>query len=121
MRSRRNIYLLSRRHQMAVLPAGHLTVVEMVYHQVTAGQPIVAESRFGRHLKTDEQPYRRTFRLGEQWVSVETGWVDRPAMLMIANETGRGLTTNPTQEMKDELSRKVIEVGVSVCSMIEDT
>jgi hypothetical protein len=106
---------------MADLPAGYLTVVEMVYHQLTAGQPVVAESRFGRPLKTDEQPYRRTFRLGEQWVSVETGWVDQPAMLMISNETGKGLTANPTQEMRDELSRKVIEMGVSVCSVIEDT
>jgi hypothetical protein len=106
---------------MAVLPAGHLTVVEMVYHQLTAGQPVVAESRFGRPLKTDEQPYRRTFRLGEHWISVETGWVDRPAMLMITNETGKRLVANPTQQVRDELSRKIIEVGVSVCSVIEDT
>jgi hypothetical protein len=106
---------------MAALPMGHLTVVEMVYHQLKSGQPVVSESRFGRPLKTDEQPYRRTFRLDEQWIVAYTGWVDCPAMILIANETGKGLTTTPSQEMRDELSRKVIEVGVSVCSMIEDT
>ena len=43
-----------------------LTVCESVYYQAEGNSPTVVDSRFMRLLVGEEQPYSRTFRVGER-------------------------------------------------------
>jgi len=57
-----------------------LVVVEQVYCGT------VADHRFARWLESDEEPYGRTYDVGAEWRSLDTGWVQRPSMLTIRND-----------------------------------
>ena len=93
-------------------PGSHLVVVESVYHQPADGQPIVAESRFSRRLRTDEQPYVRWFKVTEEWQSLDHGWLDAAGMLVLKNEEGTNPQTIPSAEERAEIAAKVAEIGL---------
>jgi hypothetical protein len=93
---------------------GRLVVVESVYHQRTGEQPIqVRPSRFERDLATAEQPFVREFRAEADWKPLETGWLDRAGTLVFHNLEGSGLTAIPTQEEREEILSRVVELGVA--------
>lgn len=89
-------------------------VVESVYHQGAGEEPTAVESRFFRLLQTDEDPYLRRTKVGEDWKAVSCDWVDRPSVLTLSNEEGRGLQVQPTPEQAAATAAKVILVGVEV-------
>ncbi len=85
-----------------------ITVVETVYHQVMGDQPDCLESRFTREVESQEQPYRRNCKVGEEWQALDTGWLDEVSMLVIRNEEGTNLQVHPTEEQKADLAKKVL-------------
>lgn len=90
-----------------------LVVVETVYHQPADAEPTAAESRFGRWLTTDEQPYVRRGRIGEEWqplVAAEACWLDQSSMVVITNQEG-GFHLQPTEQQQAEMDARVLEVG----------
>lgn len=99
-------------------PKDRVTVVEMVYHQMisTGSQPIAADVKFSRELETSEQPYERnspTTVVTEEWTQVDTGWLETCSQLLILNEEGKHLQTNPSEEQKQETKEKIIEVTLA--------
>ncbi len=92
-------------------PKNRLTVIETVYHQTTTAEPDSIESRFERELISDEQPYRRTTKVGEDWTPLDFGWIEEVGMIVIQNNEGKGLTKIPTPEEKEELAAKVLEIS----------
>lgn len=88
-----------------------LSVVQMVYHQQPDGQPTVQEARYSRWLESDEQPYLRRMTVGEEWVALDVGWVEKAGMLVLRNEGGPPSPVKLTPEQKAEAAAKVIEVG----------
>jgi len=98
-----------------------LVVVETVYCQSPGEQPVAVESRFGRALNSQEQPYRRVIKVGESWQPLDHGWVEEASMLVISNEEGKYLQVVPTEEQRKELETKVVELafpGQSGCWLI---
>lgn len=67
-------------------PKSRLTVVQTVSFLQEGAEPVVADSRWGEWLKTDEQPYVRRLKIGPKFQKVDTGWVKNIARLVIANE-----------------------------------
>lgn len=88
-----------------------ITVVEQVYFQQDGQQPVTAESRFGRQLASDEQPYVRRYRVGPEWRPLDCGWVADAAQLVLLNDEGRTGPRNVTDERRAELDRMVVEVS----------
>lgn len=98
---------------MKVEETARLSVVESIYHQTHGEQPTVVESRFGRWLNTPEQPYARRFRAGEEWVSLDKGWVEDAAMLVLSNDEGRNPQVVPSEADKRELAQRAVEIGLA--------
>jgi hypothetical protein len=88
-----------------------LLVVESIFHQSPGEDPYVTEHRFARSLQTKEQPFTRKTTAGENWKSLDCGWIERAGMLFIINEEGKFRQTNPTEEELREAAKKIIEVS----------
>lgn len=66
---------------------GRLVVVESVYHQAGTGETTLVDSRFGRVLASDEQPYGpRRVGVGTSWQPLDLGWVQDVGMIVIRHE-----------------------------------
>ena len=88
-----------------------LTVVETVYHQPAGEEPTAVSVQFVRPLETQEQPYVRKIKVGEQWQPLDLGWVEQPGMILLVNDEGKFTQVNPTDEERAEAESKVIAVG----------
>lgn len=96
-------------------PKARMTVTETVYHQVYGDEdPAEPCSRaFARDLYCDEQPLSgRRAAAAAEWAPLCSEWVEKAAMLVLANEEGRGLLVNPDEAARRALAKKVIELGV---------
>jgi len=91
-----------------------IVVVEQVCHQLPGNEdPTAIESRFAKWLTNDEVPYVRKPRIGVQWVPLETGWLSSVSLLCLSNDEGKSMRVYPTEQEKEALANRVIQVGVS--------
>ena len=90
-----------------------LVVVENIYHQESGRQPTSVESNYTRFLKTDEEVYRRRMKVGENWMSIESGWIEKPGMIILKNEEVYRGAVNPTPDEIKEVQKKIVEVSSS--------
>lgn len=79
------------------------------------GPEAVAPLRALRHSKGGGQPYRREFRVGEEWAPLDLGWfADQPAgLLLLANPGGPPPDRNPTPEEREAARSLVVEVALA--------
>jgi hypothetical protein len=92
------------------LHAARVTVTQTVTH-MTRERQVSWESMFGRMISTEEQPFVRNSKVGEQWMPLETGWLKDCSCLVLVNEEGKLGDTYPTLEEKKVTAAKVIELG----------
>ena len=85
-----------------------IVVIENIYHQVTGEQPMCVESRYTKHLDTEEQVYQRRLVVDQKPRLLDLGWVEIPAMIHVQNEEGRNLQVVPTEEELEEIKLKDI-------------
>lgn len=88
-----------------------ITVVETVAHQPGEGQPTSSESRFTRPLRSNEEVWRKTLKVSEEWVKVEWGWVEKVGMLVIHNEEGKNRQVYPTDDEAKTQASRIIEIA----------
>lgn len=88
-----------------------LTVVETAYHQIVGERPSQVERRFTRELAGGEQLWERRLRVVPEWQPIDLGWIERPGLLILANEEGRWDQVNPTPAERAEAAAKVLEVA----------
>ena len=91
-----------------------ITVVEMAYLQSQNLDTECVESRFSRPIESPEQLYKRRIFVTKEWKPLKTGWIEEAGMLIISNEEGKNLSTNPTEDEKQEIASKIIEVSSSI-------
>lgn len=89
----------------------HVTVVEYVCFHAYDGQPIQQETKFFKKIASDEEPYKRKIRIGEDWEPLDCGWVKEAGVLVLANEEGKYLQANPTEDEQAALDAKIVEVS----------
>jgi hypothetical protein len=90
-----------------------VTVVDMVYHQPANASPSTAlgeGSRFYRELHTHEQVYQRNKVATNEWLTVDTGWLESCSMLILQNNEGK-FSYRPTPERLEEVKSRVIELS----------
>jgi len=95
---------------MAVLK-NRLTVVGSIYFVAANEQPESVDTGFSRDLASEEQPYRRRLKATEEWQRLDCGWIKEASQVFIANEEGKGLQVNPTDEEREDIARRIIEVS----------
>lgn len=97
-----------------------LTVVGTVYFQPQGDEAMSVGNPFSRQLSTDEQPYVRTLRIGEEWVDISKGsWLEGGSMICISNDEGKHLIQQQTPEEKKHSANKILEVAFEH-SILED-
>lgn len=97
------------------LTVGRLSVTGSVYFQpADGGEPTADGEAWSRPLDTDEQPYRREQKVGEDWTELDCGWLDRAGYLRVANRGRRSIAVQPTEYERADLATAVLEVGVAV-------
>lgn len=89
-----------------------ITVVEMVCHQQENSEPHALESRFCRPIENSEQPYSRSFVVGETPKKLidKYCWVENPGMIHVSNDEGNRLSLTPTSEETTEIEDRIIEI-----------
>jgi hypothetical protein len=98
--------------QLMVPKTGRIAVVEMVSFNSPGISSHSTDTRFVRHLKSDEQPYIRQLTIGEDWQPLDLGWVKNPSMIIIENREGSFMQVQPTREEREEAAKKVVEIGI---------
>jgi hypothetical protein len=97
-----------------IMKGNHITVVEAIYYTAEGQQPTAVETRFTRRVTSDEQVWTRRIKIGAEWVRLDTGWLDKPSLVVLSNEAGKGLQTYPSEGEKQNISGRIIEVGQEV-------
>lgn len=88
-----------------------LIVVEQIYVYIEGTQPTQLGGQYLRPLKDDEQLFTRWLYADKEWKSLDTGWVERAALVWIRNESGQHPIRIPTPEEKEQTSHLVLEIG----------
>ena len=92
-----------------------ITVVETLYHQGVLGEiPTTVTSQFSRELESDEQPYQRRCKVGEDPQPLDMGWIEGVGEIHIQNEEGRFLQIQPTPEEQANIAKKKLRLGLDV-------
>lgn len=89
-----------------------ITVVETVYHQAPGQQPTSVECRHTKSLDSDEQPYTRRVKVGQEWQALDCGWLEEASLLVLSNAKEQ-FAVNPTDEQRQEAEARVVEVGIA--------
>lgn len=98
------------------LPSGTLTVIETVYYRPLGEEATAVDTRFSQSLVGDEQVYERRCRASESMEALDLGWFaekpDSIGYVRIANDEGKFLQVNPTDEQRKESSEKILILSV---------
>lgn len=93
-----------------------ITVVEHIYYQAGNDQATQTSNTYSRELSDNEQPYYRKAKATGEKQSVDLGWIEKCGLLSISNLEVLDSQTTPSQKERDELSRKILEVGWRGCA-----
>ena len=92
---------------------GRVVVAETVYHQYGDAQPTAVEKPFSYAVSSDEEPYRRTLKVTQEWQQLDTGWLDAstvarlPDMICLFHEP-EVFSSKPTSEQLRQAVERVV-------------
>lgn len=92
-------------------PSSRITVHSMVHHELKDDQPTTTEMRFWMPLETDEEPYQRRKKVGEQWEALDLGWISDPSFICVENLEGRPEAVQPSPEEMAAIAARVLELS----------
>ena len=96
---------------LRVIP-GRIVFQGQVAHQLPNEQPTAISLQYVKQLESDEQPYQRRCKVGEEWEVLDLGWIEgKVSLIAIANLEGSFTQVNPTEEEKAESSHKILQIG----------
>lgn len=92
-------------------PRALVTQVAATTYQVLGEQPrTVADGHTQRWLASDEQPYERKLRIGEEPQALDQGWVGKAGLMVLINDPAR-FQRVPTEQEKHDAEARVVELG----------
>lgn len=89
-----------------------ITIVGHLYFQEPGGSPTLLDHAYQVNVDSDEQPFTRKFKVGQEWRKLDLGWNEDPSMIEISNEVPF-LSQQPTEEERKEIKSRVLEMGVA--------
>lgn len=97
-----------------MLAKAELIVHNTAYHQCPNGQPGGMQHRYSQQLASDDPPFTLpTLILKEEWQRLPCGHVDNVGAISIRNDEGTFPITIPTDQERDEMSWRVIEIAAA--------
>lgn len=91
-----------------------VTIVESIYHENNEGPAQINTPSFSYQLTSDEQAYTRIMTVKEEWVPLDTGWLDgKVSMIHLFNMEGKIAPVRLSEEQKADIQSRVIELGIS--------
>lgn len=91
-----------------------LTVIIQVHHIQDDGTPTTADVRFSERSGEDETPTVYKDEVGKDWVGLDMGRLKGHSLIVIQNAGNTAPQRVPTREEREESTRGVIEVAVSM-------
>ena len=92
-------------------PIPRLTIVETLYHRTIESGIAEYVGRFTRDLQSDDEPYQRQKKIGEEWEPLDTGWLEvNVGTVFIQNKAGTDLMRVPSDGEKEAISRQAIVI-----------
>lgn len=92
-----------------------ITVVSTIYHvPENVDDPTVScEVRWSKKLLTKQQPFHRRLTVGSEPIPLDGCWLSAASMLVVVNREGCDLRTIPTQEERDEMALRTVQLSVN--------
>lgn len=89
-----------------------ITVLNTVHHECQGEQPRTIQSAYSDGLQTDEEAYTRRHKAEQVRYPLDTGWIppDKAGLIIIENLEGRDLLVNLSEEEKQLLAGKYLEL-----------
>lgn len=106
--------LLEQMKENPIANADRITCRLLLHHEHCCDGPVSFESTFSDMLETMEQPYQRRSIVNEKWKVLDIGWIKDSggaSLILIENRAKIGQQVTPTQEQKDDLAKKVLEIS----------
>ena len=93
------------------LSQSRVTIVEKIYHRLPGQSPTLIRSAFNFLPETEEQLYvRYDQKATEDWTPLDYGWIESPSLVVIKNTEGQGLSVNPSNKEKADITRRIIQL-----------
>jgi hypothetical protein len=93
-------------------PIDTMTIHVTVHHSVHGEQPVGFQYARSFPLENRGEAYVRKLQIGEEWESLDFGWVKNPGIIVIENKAGRGRLTHPTAEEITTTKAMILLLGV---------
>lgn len=105
-----------RPQRQSRIHAPRIVVVESVYHQQGTDSPTVVDCRFNRWLETEGSPFSYKGSVKDYWEVLPsiTGANSNYSMLVLKNTEGRFTGGQPTQQERDSVMSRILEIGLEV-------
>lgn len=87
-----------------------LTCVTTITHRHPAGNPTHIDCRFSELLQSDEHPYARPFKVGQEWKEIDTAWIEEASLLVVQNPK-ISYAMQPSQEQKEFDDQRILELA----------
>lgn len=95
-----------------LVDSDRVTVNLHVHYEQEGEAPVGVNLVASRYTETQEQPYVRKLKIGEEWTKLDLKWVeDNVGLIVIHNRAGQLRSTNPTPEEAEEDAKKIVWVG----------
>ena len=88
-------------------------VVEQVYYQAPGEEAQAVHTNYSTWQEGDDAPLRRRIKISGQWQQLNLGWVQDPVLIVLANEEGKNLRTQPSEEQIQAIRERVVEVALN--------
>lgn len=85
-----------------------LTINHAAYFQAPEQNPQLFSVNIAKFLSSDEVPFTRPMTVGEEWVSIDFGWVETPSYLQIKHVPVRREVQPSREEQLSDFARTVL-------------
>lgn len=92
-------------------PKTRITIVNSAYFQPVDGDPKLFDRKWSQALTTDEEPYQRKMKVGEEWQPLESGWLNGEASLLVIQNLKPRFDHNLSEAELKEVEEKAVELG----------
>lgn len=104
-------------------PKNRVTIVENIYFQERFGGSSILPvgTPYAYEVESEELPFQRKFKAGPEWKSLPgvSDWLDGKAgLIKVENVEGQYLQVNPTDEEKQDISKRIVEIGIKVGDVV---
>lgn len=94
--------------------APKILTVSTTYHRDEEGKTRSIPIRFIRDLVSTDEIYYRKVIVRNEWIKIDTAWVENPSYIILHNLGGKPFQVMPTLAEIEEAKGLIVELGVMI-------